>query len=187
VEVLPTGQQSVLMRYPDIRMYGFDLAKNVGKYGVRIEGSSVQPDEEGSTVGTMQPYHYMVVGVDRTLFGDFNINLQLYIRENKPEDAGPPSTVSYINGLIFAQSHQTTNGITLRLANQWRNQTVSAEIFVQHYFSDGSTYLHPMISYAVTDEIKWTLGAAWYFGDNGTLFGVMEKNNNIFSELRFSF
>lgn len=188
IDVLPTGEQRIILRYPDIRMLGFDLAKNVGKYGVRIEGSVVQPDEEGTGAGnTMQPYHYVVMGVDRTLYGDFNINFQFYIRENKLEHAVTPSTASYINGLIFAQNHRTTNGITLRLANQWKNQTVSAEIFVQHYLSDGSTYLHPMVSYAVTDDIKWTLGAAWYIGDGGTLFGVMEKNNNIFSELRFSF
>jgi hypothetical protein len=188
IDVLSTGEQLITLRYPDITMFGFDLARNIGKFGVRMEGSSVQPNNEGSVAANgMQPYHILVAGVDRTLYGDLNINVQLYSQFNKPEGVVSSPAVSDINGLIFAQNHRITNGITFRIANQWKNQTVSAELFARHYFSDSSTYLHPMASYALTDEFKWTVGAAWYIGNDGTLFGVLKKNNSIFSELRYSF
>jgi hypothetical protein len=77
--------------------------------------------------------------------------------------------------------------MTARVANQWKNQTVSAELFVQRYFGDGSTYLHPMASYAVSDHLKLTAGAVWYLGREQTLFGVMKRNRAVFSELRYAF
>lgn len=187
-ETLPTGEHFINLRYPDITMFGFDLARNIGKFGFRMEGSSVRPNNEGLIAANgMQPYHILIAGMDRTLYGDLNITMQLYSQRNEPEGVMTSPMVYNINGLIFAQNHRTTNGMTFRVANLWKNQTVSAEIFARHYFSDHSTYLHPMASYTLTDEIKWTVGAAWYFGDEGTLFGTMRKNNSIFTELRYSF
>jgi hypothetical protein len=178
------------LRYPLIDMLGFDFARNFGKYGVRIEGSSVRAQNQGSVARSgMQPYRYLVAGADRTFLSDLNVNLQLFGRWSNqgPALAGADPRIETMNNLIFVQTRKNTYGMTARVANQWRNQTLSAELFVQHYFGDRSTYLHPMATYAVSDAIKVSAGAVWYLGKDGTLFGVMKKNNAVFSELRYSF
>jgi hypothetical protein len=178
--------------YPVIRMLGFDFARNVGRFGVRIEGASVRP-EQGTGPGAlgMQSYRYLVAGADRTFLGDVNLNVQLFGRWS---GQGPSATtgqaqqtIEILNNLIFVQTRERTCGMTARIANQWKNQTVSAELFVQHYFGDGSTYLHPMGSYALTDHVKLTAGAVWYLGREQSLFGVMTRNRAVFTELRYAF
>lgn len=173
--------------YPEIDMLGADFASNFGKYGVRIEGASVRPRAANPDGGTgMRPYRYLVAGADRTFFSDLNVNVQLFGRWSG-SGPGPEGAIERINNLIFVQTRKNTYGMTFRVANQWMNQTLGAELFVQRYFGDGSTYLHPQISYAISDHWKGTAGAAWFTGRDGSLFGVMKKNNAVFGELRYSF
>lgn len=173
--------------YPEIDMLGADFARNFGKYGVRIEGAGVRPRGPDPSGGAgMRPYRYLVAGADRTFFSDLNVNLQLFGRWTSA-GPGPDGAIEAINNLIYVQTRKHTYGMTLRVANQWMNQTLGAELFVQRYFGDGSTYVHPQVSYAISDHWKATAGAAWFAGREGSLFGVMKKNNGVFAELRYSF
>lgn len=149
--------------YPQIEMIGADFARNFGKYGVRIEGSSVRP---GEPFAGMPPYRFLVAGGDRTFLSDLNVNVQVFGRWEREQDR---------------------YGMTLRVANQWLNQTLVAEVFVQRYFDDGSMYAHPQVSYALSDHWKATAGAVWYSGADGTVFGSMRKNKGVFAEVRYSF
>jgi hypothetical protein len=194
VDVLPGGGNVTTLRYPTITMVGADYASNFGKFGVRLEGAYVRPENIGqmAEIG-MKPYRYLVAAADHTFFSDLNINFQLFGRWTS--DYQPSSvfcntnlrSIASLNELIFVQTRQNTYGMTFRIANLWMNQTASAELFVQHYFGDNSTYLHPMATYAISDNTKLAVGAIWYLGSEGTLFGVMKKNNGAFSELRYSF
>lgn len=184
------GSTLTRLRYPEIDMLGADFARNFGKYGVRIEGAAVRA-RQASELG-LQPYRYLVAGADRTFWGDLNVNVQLFARWTGAaplqawSDAGS-RRIETFNNLIFVQTRENTYGMTARVANLWLNQTLGAELFVQRYFGDGSMYLHPQVSYAITDHVKVTAGAVWYTGKEGTLFGVMKKNNGVFGELRYSF
>lgn len=183
------GASVVTLRHRPIRMWGADLAGSVGKVGVRAEFASVRPDATPAMHDDMRDgmraYRYLVVGADRGFFSDLNVNVQLFGRWS--EEAAGDTVPARLNGVIFAQARKRTHGVTVRVANQWRNQTVSAELFAQHYLSDGSTYLRPMAGYAVNDRVKVTAGAAWYLGRPGTMFGVMRRNNGVFAEVRYSF
>jgi hypothetical protein len=190
IDTVPGQPDVTVLGYPLIDMLGADFAKNFGKYGVRIEGASIRPHNHAalSTLG-MQPYRYLVAGADRTFLSELNVNLQLFARwaDNGalPQNSAP--RVEALNNLIFVQTRKHTYGMTMRIANQWSNQTLGAELFVQHYIGDNSTYLHPLVTYAISDQVKIAAGAVWYHGKEGTLFGVMKRNNAIFSELRYSF
>ncbi|QNA98177.1 DUF1302 family protein [Massilia sp. Se16.2.3] len=190
------GTHTVFLRYPTIDMVGADLARNFGKFGMRIEAAAVRPVRGEATATGLRPYRYLVAGMDRTFFSDLNVNVQLFGRwtDPAPGRAGACGCVDAmgaeltgLNGLIFVQSRRRTQGMTFRVANQWMNQTLSAEVFVQHYFGDNSTYVHPMATYALSDRTRITAGAVWYGGNEGSLFGVMKKNRSVFSELRYSF
>lgn len=186
--------------YPDIDMLGADFARNFGRYGVRIEGASVRPHGSGLAGDAgMQAYRYLVAGADRTFFSDLNVNVQVFGRWSGAAPGGNApvggagglpaglAAVESMNNLIFVQTRKNTYGMTVRVANHWLNQTLGAELFVQRYFGDGSIYWHPQASYAISDHWKATAGAAWFTGTNGSLFGVMKKNNAVFGELRYSF
>jgi hypothetical protein len=166
--VLPQFQKAEggmsYLGFPEIDMLGADFARNFGKYGFRIEGASVRPRDH-SVAGT-QPYRYLVAGGDRTFLSDLNVNVQVFGRWER---------------------EQNRYGMTVRVANQWLNQTLGAELFVQRYFTDGSMYVHPQLSYALSDHWKATAGAVWYVGDGGTVFGEMRRNKGLFGEVRYSF
>lgn len=192
IETLPGQVTLTRMRYPLVTMLGFDLAGNLGRVALRVEGASVRPEQpEAPGRHGMRPYRYLVAGADRSFFSDLNITLQVFGRwaDEGPADAAPgeEQRIEMLNNLIFVQTRKNTYGMTARVANQWWNQTLSAELFVQHYFGDGSSYVHPMVSYALTDQLKVSAGAQYYRGRAQTLFGTMKNNNAVFTELRYSF
>jgi hypothetical protein len=193
-EQLPGGASRTLMRYPVITMLGADVAKNFGRFGFRFEGAYIHPEnrEQQEQIG-MKPYLYLVGGADRTFLSNLNVNFQLFGRWMRHGPLWHEFTdpglrqAARINSLTFVQTHRQTFGYTMRVANTWRNDTLEAELFIQHYFRQGGTYVQPMIRYAVNDAVKLTAGAQWYFGNAESLLGSMKKNRNLFLEMRYSF
>ncbi len=193
ITVKPDGGSITHFGYPKVSMLGADFAHNFGKYGFRAEAALVRPENEGvmDRLGA-RPYRYLVLGGDRTFYSNLNITTQLFgrwaDRDPVTSFANPQEQgIAKINQLIFVQTRKNTYGMTFRIANRWLNETLDAELFIQHYFGDNSTYLHPMVRYAVNDHLKLTAGAVWYVGKDGTLFGSVKKNNGVFAEVRYSF
>ena len=78
--------------------------------------------------------------------------------------------------------------LTLRLTQLFKSQTVRLNLFTFVSPSDRDIYIRPSIAYDVNDNCQLTLGANLIWGeDNHTEFGQMEKNNNIYLRVRYSF
>lgn len=179
------------LSYPVVTMFGADVARNFSSFGARLEMAYTVPAESADrSQAGMRPNLYVVAGVDRTFFPRLNVNFQLFWRRNwgLPDGSLPAhmSNANHFNASMFMQQRANVTGATMRISNMWRQDTLQAEVFVQHFFMDGDTYIQPMISYEFTDAVKGTLGGHFYTG-SGYQLSPLRKNQGVFSEVRYSF
>jgi len=80
-------------------------------------------------------------------------------------------------------------GIVSARLTQWlRYQTLKLALFAAMSPTDVDYFLQPEISYRVIDNLGLALGANLFGGRDGTtFFGQMEKNDNVFLNVRYDF
>lgn len=184
-----TSASGLQLSYPMITMLGSDMARNWGDYGTRLEWAYVNPSGvDAPQRPGLRPYLFMVLGVDRTFYSNLNINLQWLLRRcwGRPPPAWAATEADAFNAAAFVQHAQTVTGVSMRLAHHWLNQTLHAEVYMQRYVGAADLYLQPMLTYAVSDAVRASLGGQIYSGE-GPQFGAMKRNRNWFAELRYSF
>lgn len=75
---LTSNGASLELRYTEIDVLGADAARNFGRYGFRAEAAYIRTqDRQGQDPVGINPYVYIVAGVDRTFLANFNVNFQL--------------------------------------------------------------------------------------------------------------
>jgi hypothetical protein len=78
--------------------------------------------------------------------------------------------------------------LTLRLKGLFWHETFEAGIFTFVGIPAGDFYMIPEVSYALSDQISVRIGANIFGGGEETdRFGSLDKNDNIFMNLRYSF
>jgi len=191
--LVPTGLL-IDLRYPEIDVVGADAARNFGRYGFRAEAAYISPKNYTGQERTMiQPYLFYVLGADRTLFENVNINLQLVGRWvpgfNDPETIMDPieRTLAVKNAILFGQRHRANYGLTSRISNKWFQDMLEAELLLVVYFNPLNSYVRPVVTYAFTDRLKGSIGGELFSGPQDSFFGLLESNRGVFTELRYTF
>ncbi len=187
----PLSASHLRLDYPMITMLGADLARNFSSFGTRLELAYVDPT--GSLAGDkpgMRPNLWIVAGVDRTFYPELNVDLQLFVRRtwglpSSSLSAGDAAAQAF-DASTFMQERRQVAGGTMRISNQWLNDTLRAEVFVERFFLDDDMFVQPMLTYEFTDALRGTLGGQFYFG-HGVQFGPMKQNRGAFGEVRYSF
>lgn len=178
------------LTYPRITMLGADLATNFGEYGTRFELAYAAPaDTPRANEPGLRRNLYLVAGVDRTFFPRLNVNLQVFARHAWDLPGALDERYQFAQGFnaaTFMQQRPWVHGLTLRVSNAWLQDTLEAEVFVQHFLRDSGTFIQPMVTYAFSDAVRGTLGGQYYAG-SGPQFGPMKDNRGVFAEVRYSF
>ena len=182
-----------VLRYDRIRVFGADVARNFGRFGVRGEVAFSQTDDkDGRDPFTRNPQIYWVGGIDRTFFDDLNLNFQVFqrvVRAYRPLSEGPAdvSAVALQSTILAGQRDRINNGFTFRVGDKWMHDTLQAEILCIANTTRHDVYVRPLLTYAFTDDWKGTVGAEYYGGRGDTQFGSQKVNKGVFAELRRSF
>ncbi len=188
------GSAALELNYDKINVIGGDVARNVGRFGVRGElAYFFTSNTTGDDPIIKKPFFFYVIGSDRTFFENLNINLQLVGRwvnhyTNPQSIANPVARELGIQNAITAgQQDRTSYGLSTRVSKKWFNDTFEAEVLVFANFTRPNNYIRPLISYTFSDQVKGTVGAELYTGAEETYFGRVKANEGAFAELRFSF
>ncbi|MGH8536353.1 MAG: hypothetical protein ACREXM_07760 [Gammaproteobacteria bacterium] len=188
------GGGVIRLRYPTVDVIGGDYAQNFGRYGFRAEAAYFIPHQsDGFQEALLKPYLYFVVGADRTFYENLNVNVQTFVRFVRdyvdPGVVTDPNlrVLAQQNALTFVQQDRWSPGMTVRISDRWFNDTLQAELFQHFYIKRANAYLQLMLTYAFSDHLKGTIGAQYYQGGDDTVFGALDRNRNVFAELRYSF
>jgi hypothetical protein len=196
--LLPVGQplsptQFVLI-HNRLNVIGADFATTLGQYGIRGEAAYVQTqDWEGTDPIVINPSFTYVLGADRDLTDDLNVNVQVYqrfiINFHSPFDIPNPilQNVAILNATVNQQLNQYQGGFTGRVRSTWWNKTLEAELLGVLNLPRRDFYLRPLIAYAFSDVWKGYMGVDLFNGQRTSYFGRIQPASAFFLEVRASF
>lgn len=194
VDRLLPGSLDLLLRHERVRVIGADAATTLGPYGLRVETAyTFTEDAHGRDPFVKNPFLFMVVGADRTFFGDVNVNLQYIVRVisafARPGDqaTGVLRDVAIQSAVIANQLDAVQHATALRVSGRWLNQTLETEMALVLSFTRLDYALRPKIVYALSDRWRLTLGADIFRGAQPSLFGRLRDNTGAYAEVRWSF
>jgi len=83
---------------------------------------------------------------------------------------------------------KTQDMFTLRIIDKWKNDTIKPQIFTVYSISDKDYTVNFEIEHGIADELSYTVGLYIFGGgDNTTFFGQFDKNDQLYSKIRYSF
>ena len=168
------------------------MAKTVGDYGLRAEVAYTETkDVEGNDFLTKNSNFYGVLGVDRTFFGDLNINVQYIYRHTldwRDTDNIADSNERYLAERININANQKSTDFHAgsgRVSYKMFNETLKLELALAGWFDNG--LIRPKVTYAISDSLRAILGAEFYEGEKDSFFGRLKDVSTGFLELRYLF
>ncbi len=198
LNVIPIGRplspvQAQLV-HTRLHVIGADAAKNFGRYGVRGEMAYTQTqDPSGSDPFIINPSFMYVLGVDRDITEDLNINVQAYqrfiINFHDPFAIQDPlqRNVAVLSDTFNQQLNQYQGGFTSRIKATWLNKTLEGELLGMLNLPRRDFFLRPSLAYAFTDMWRGYIGWDIYNGQRNSFFGRLEPNTAFFVEVRAIF
>jgi len=177
-----------------IHVLGGDVATVVGRYGLRAEAAYTWTSSQGADdVLVKKPFLYVVMGGDRTFNDNLNVNVQYFFRH--VTDYVNPATVPdpFLRSLavqaagVANQLERFQQGISVRVANKWLNETLEGEVAAIASLTDHDFVIKPKLIYSFSDHGKATVGVAVYRGGADTYYGRLRNDSTFFSELQYVF
>jgi len=171
--------------YPELWVYGASL-RGAGLGGVYwIEGGYYDSEEDRSGDDPLiaNSSARLLAGFERQFLTDFNVGLQWYGEWMLDHD-------EYASALPAGawEQDELRQIVTVRAEKMLHYQTVRLSLFTFYSPTDEDVHLRPMVSYKVSDEVEVALGANVFDGNNEeTQFGQFDKNDNVYSRIRYSF
>ena len=171
--------------YPELSVYGFSLRgpfaggignMEFGYYDSRNDKSGADPFIENSDLKYL-------LGYSKDMGGDFRTGVQYQLEQMLDYDR---YRVSLATGSPVDDEYRHL--FTLRLTKLWMNQTLDTSLFCFYSPSDEDYHLRPKAGYKFTDNLSLAVGANIFEGKKDhTFFGQLNKNDNVFTRMRYSF
>jgi hypothetical protein len=181
----PAGGRSI---FPPLDVWGGSvrgpIAGGIGNAEFAYYDS--RDDQDGDDPMVRNSELRFLVGYSRDLprvAQDFTVGVQYYL-EHMLDHGNYERTLP----AGMPQADENRHLFTLRLTKLLMNQDMRVELFTFWSPSDHDAYLRPYVSYDITDRWRIDGGANIFLGDEGhTQFGQLDRNNNIYAGLRYSF
>jgi len=171
--------------HPALSVFGAS-ARSSGLGGVYwLEGGYYRScdDKDGDDPMVPNSQIRMLAGYERQLVTDLNAGVQWYgelMQQHEDYAAGLP-------GGAWEQD-ELRQIVTLRLEKMALYHALRLSLFTFYSPTDEDFYVRSMVSYKVTDEVEVAVGGNVFEGDNGqTQFGQFDKNDNIYTRIRYTF
>lgn len=184
----------VNLHHHRIKVFGLDAVTTVGAYRFAFEAAHVRTeDSNGDDPAVKNPFVYGVLGVERSFAGDLTLITQYFDRRvlhyQNPETISDPTSrlIAVQHAVANFQYDRIQQGISLRLAKRWLNDTVEGELAGVRLFKRAGYSLRPKLTYTWSDEIKLVGGYEYFGGSESTVYGKLEKNKTLFLETRYYF
>lgn len=168
----------------------------LGVYGASVQGSGLDgiisveagyydslDDRDGTDPTIPNPQTRFLLGYQRQIWEDFTMGLQYYLEYMHHHG-------EFIQSLPagFPRQDRVRELITLRLTQLYLYQTLRLSLFGFYSPTDDDYYLIPEIRYNINDAVSVTGGFNIFGGkDATTFFGQFDKDDNIYTHVRYEF
>jgi hypothetical protein len=169
-----------------IKVYGMDMATTVGSNRFALESAYTQTqDMNGTNDFIKNPFLYTVFGVEHDFGNNTSGIIQIFNRHVYNYTDPNTSTASLYHAIFSSQLDRNQDGISIRIAKKWLNETLETEIAGSTLLERNGYSLRPRVTYLWSDSIKLLAGYEYYAGNKNTYYGYLKDNNTLFMELRY--
>ena len=176
---------SLTLFYPELSVYGASLQGKALDGVLSLEAGyyDSRQDRKGTDPMTPNSQTRFLVGYQRQMWEDFTLGLQYYgeymqdyteYKKNLP--AG------------FPKEKRLHELVSVRLTQFLLHQTLKLSWFSFWSPSDGDYLLNPEVKYNFSDHVWAAIGGNVFGGGKKwSQFGQLDKNDNIYLQLRYEF
>jgi hypothetical protein len=175
-----------------INVSGFDFARVAGTWVLRGEVASVRFSGRDPSELLPGSYVYGVAGAEYAFGESGLLSLQWLHRTinqyHDPRSVSPPYTeISIGNALLHSQMEKRQDGVAVRIARHWRNDSVRGEIGGLYLFDRHDYALRVKAQYVLSDH--WTVSVVGdvYRGPPVSVLGVLRDNTLACMEVAYGF
>jgi len=175
----------ITFHYPKLSVYGASLQGRAldGVLSFEAGWYDSRQDRKGVDYTVPNSQTKFLVGYQRQLWEDFTIGLQYfteymhdYSEYKKAQPGGLP------------KDRKTGQLATVRLTQLLMHQTMKLSLFSFYSTSEGDYLINPEIKYNFSDNIWAAIGANIFGGgEKWSQFGQLDKNDNVYLQLRYEF
>lgn len=185
---LPDNQMTptkLTLFYPELSVFGASLQGRALDGVLSLEAGYYDSREDRKGTDAMIPNSQtrFLIGYQRQLWEDFTMGLQYYgeyMHDYSAYERNLPAG--------FPKEHKLRHLTTVRLTQFLMHQTLRLSFFSFFSPSDRDYMLNPEIKYSFTDRIWAAVGANVFGGEKSwTQFGQLDKNDNVYLQLRYEF
>ncbi len=176
---------AVLVFYPRLNAYGTSATGSFLGGVVTLEGAYLdsKDDGAGTNPAVENSMVKMLAGYSYPLWRDATLGLQGYSEWLLDYDAYRATLPAG-----FPPRDERRWLATGRLTQLLWNQTFTGNLFVFWGVTDRDGYIIPSARYAATDNVWVEVGANLFVGrDSHTMFGALDRNDNVYATVRYSF
>ena len=171
--------------YPELTVYGGSITGNIFGGVGNIEGGYYDSAEDrmGDDPTVENSKWKLLAGYKKEIGSELSAGIQYYMETmdnyGNYENALPPG---------FPKEERVRNYATLRLTKMLLYQTLRLSFFGIYSPSDEDYLINPEAMYKLSDDLSFTLGGNVFGGRKEfTMFGQLEKNDNVYTNLRYQF
>lgn len=181
----PMTPSRLVLFYPKLTVYGGSLQGRALDGVLSLEAGYYDSRQDRKGVDPMIPNSQtrFLVGYQRQMWEDFTIGVQYYGEYMR-------NYSSYINSLPagLPRERRLHELVSVRLTQFLAHQTLRLSWFSFWSPSDGDYLMNPEVKYNFTDHIWIAVGANIFGGGKAwTQFGQLDKNDNIYLQMRYEF
>jgi len=182
---------NVDLAYHEIQMLGGDFAFNAENTAFRGEIAYTQTeDKKGNNPFIQNPQLFAVIGADRTIIENLNINLQILYKHiyhfSTYQDPQLQSLID-IENRISQQQFENDYGWSFRPSYKLLNETLELETSFLSWEKNKESVVRPKISYSLNDNSKLMIGGEFFHGPANSLLGSFKDISGGFMEWRYYF
>ncbi len=181
----PASSTTAVLFYPKLAVYGFSVQGNFADGVLGLEGGYYDSldDRNGSDLSTPNSTTKYILGYSRQFWTDFTAGIQFYgeyMHEYSNYEASLPAG--------FPKTDKLHQLITLRLTQMLKYNTLRLSLFSFYSPDDEDYFIIPEMRYNISDSLWTEVGFNLFGGkDSRTFFGQFDKNDNLFTTLRYEF
>ncbi|MCL5023226.1 MAG: hypothetical protein M1497_07645, partial [Nitrospirae bacterium] len=181
----PSMPTRLTLFFPKLSVYGASLQGRALDGVLSLEAAYYDSRDNRSGTNPVIPNSQtrFLIGYQRQMWEDFTIGLQYYaeyMHDYTEYKANLP--------MGFPQNRKLNQLVTVRLTQFFMNQTMRLSWFSFWNPSEGDYLLIPEIKYNFSDHVWAALGANIFGGHKEwTQFGQLNKNDNVYVQVRYEF
>jgi hypothetical protein len=181
----PAAPSAVLVFHPRLDTFGASATGSLRGGVASLEGAYLdsREDRTGTNPAIDNSSVKALAGYSLPLWRDATLALQGYLEWLLDHDA-------YLRTLSPGSPARDERRwlATVRLTQQLRNQTLTASLFAFWGVTERDGYLIPSVRYAATDDVWLEIGGNLFVARHPyTMFGALDKNDNVYATVRYGF